>query len=419
MDNFCHMIIEEYLTRKQLKATLDTFREESKKAYDDSAIISWYEIALKLRLPELVDICKKGGSGGKNTALPTSTLMHCLVQSLLRDSSLKNRRPVDVTLTGLASSIQRNHNAVSEPPSPNFNSNSGNLPSLSASGFGNASSPRALSPHSMLYGDDGGKDQFESNNKQQMNKILSNVHLKRQLDNVDRNLAIAKNNLAKTSSENWIPEEVRMRSMYREFQLLKENLGDIRKREEVERVNMKVLSVTDLQRAQIKESLGATKKINCGCCLRKYLDVNLPLRVSQKAIMDIRIYWSGNLTSATVFGGEPVKPVAKTSDESLADGQDPGEEEGGDSNKKQMILQRLGCYDKFFQKQEAYRPSYSEIVQSERKAVYLENKRREEEYWDPLKMMEKDRAAIELRKKNSLIAVASTSGSVTGADSTT
>ena len=29
MDNFCHMIIEEYLTRKQLKTTLETFREES------------------------------------------------------------------------------------------------------------------------------------------------------------------------------------------------------------------------------------------------------------------------------------------------------------------------------------------------------------------------------------------------------
>ena len=50
-------------------------------------------------------------------------------------------------------------------------------------------------------------------------QILSNVHLKRQLDNVDRTLAIAKNNLAKTSNENWIPEEVRMRSMYREFQV--------------------------------------------------------------------------------------------------------------------------------------------------------------------------------------------------------
>ena len=45
--------------------------------------------------------------------------------------------------------------------------------------------------------------------------------------------------------------------------------------------------------------------------------------------MDIRIYWSGNLTSATVFGGEPVKPLVKPSDGSLVDGLEPGEEEGG------------------------------------------------------------------------------------------
>jgi len=78
-----------------------------------------------------------------------------------------------------------------------------------------------------------------------------------------------------------------------------------------------------------------------------------------------------------------------------------------DSNKKQMILQRLGCYDQvgvcvfcaqFFQVQEEYRPSYSTIVFQEKRAAYLENKRREEEYWDPLKMMEKDRANLEIRK---------------------
>jgi hypothetical protein len=43
----------------------------------------------------------------------------------------------------------------------------------------------------------------------------------------------------------------------------------------------------------------------------------------------------------------------------------------------------------------------------------------QEEYWDPLKMMEKDRAAIELRKKNSLTAMASMSGSVAGQDNST
>jgi len=134
------------------------------------------------------------------------------------------------------------------------------------------------------------------------------------LEAVDRSSLLTKS--GKTSSENWIPEEVRMRSLYREFQLLKENLGDIRKREDVEKVNMKALSVSDLARAQVKESLGATKKVPCGCCLRKYLDVNLPLKVSHKAIMDIRIKWSASLSSATVFGGDPVV-VDKKDDEGV------------------------------------------------------------------------------------------------------
>ena len=96
------------------------------------------------------------------------------------------------------------------------------------------------------------------------------------------------------------------------------------------------------------------------------MDVNLPLRVSQKvklylsviiiklhilyihiyfkAIMDIRIYWSGNLTSATVFGGEPVKPVVKPSDGSLVDGLEPGEEEGGGNLTVLIIIIELFIY---------------------------------------------------------------------------
>jgi hypothetical protein len=62
------------------------------------------------------------------------------------------------------------------------------------------------------------------------------------------------------------------------------------------------------------------------------------------------------------------------------------------------------CYDKvgvcifcaqFFQEPEEYRPSYQAIVYQEKKSAYFENKRREREYWDPLKMLEKDREAIE------------------------
>jgi hypothetical protein len=207
----------------------------------------------------------------------------------------------------------------------------------------------------------------------------------------------------------------------------------------VERRGIKALAISDLQRSQVKESLGAARKVPCGCCLKKFLEVpNLPLKVSLKAIMDIRIMWSGNLSSATVFGGED-----PSGDQGEAGGEGDG---GGGVKKSQMVLQRLGCYDKvslntdndtlllalyfqqvgvcvfcaqFFQVQEDYRPSYSSIVHQEKKAAYIENKRREQEYWDPLKMMEKDRELMELRKTNNLLssdAASTAAASVDGGD---
>ena len=124
--------------------------------------------------------------------------MHCLVQSLLRDSSLKNRflvlfqrismiflirftiyhrRPMDVTLTGLAASIQRNNNnnnnTSSQPPSPLLPSGR-QLNLYSSPAFGTSLSPQATSPH--LYGEDTAKDSFE-NTKQQLNKVRKNHHI--------------------------------------------------------------------------------------------------------------------------------------------------------------------------------------------------------------------------------------------------
>ena len=85
-----------------------------------------------------------------------------------------------------------------------------------------------------------------------------------------------------------------------------------------------------------------------------------------------------SLTSSTVFGSEG---------------------EGA------TTLTRLGCYDQvgvcvfcaqFFYLQEEYRPSFSDIVRQEKKAEYFDNRRREKEYWDPLKMMEKEREVVSI-----------------------
>ena len=65
---------------------------------------------------------------------------------------------------------------------------------------------------------------------------------------------------------------------------------------------MKQFQVTDLEKAKTAEELGQNKRQECGCCLQ-VLPINLPLKVSQKAVLDIRVKWSGDLSSKTVFGG--------------------------------------------------------------------------------------------------------------------
>ena len=71
------------------------------------------------------------------------------------------------------------------------------------------------------------------------------------------------------------------------------------------------------------------------------------------------------------------------------------------------------CYDEvlvcllcsqFFHKQAEYRPSFEQIRYEERKVAFMETKRREKEYWDPLRMCEKDREreADELLRQHEL-----------------
>jgi hypothetical protein len=57
----------------------------------------------------------------------------------------------------------------------------------------------------------------------------------------------------------------------------------------------------------------------------------------------------------------------------------------------------------FFHVQEDYRPSYQAIIMHERQAAYMEAKRRDEEYWDPLKMVEKDRLLEDKRMMDDLL----------------
>ncbi len=175
---------------------------------------------------------------------------------------------------------------------------------------------------------------------------------------------------------------------------------------------MKRLNISDLDRAKFEESvLKSIHKIPCSCCQKDFLYVNLPLKVSRKAIIDIRIKWSGKLSSATVFGDIP----------SLEDGTGHGgtgtmTSTGGKKKKGSNDPGVLGtvprCYDEvgvcvfcaqFFHVQEEYRPSFQAITYQERKTQHFDNKRKEKEYWDPLEMIKRDRDLLESMQNTNMM----------------
>lgn len=418
-ENFGFMVVEEFLKKKGMSSTLNELRHEWNRPSDEESLVTWYDIALKLRLPELINISappmagttSSSKTGSSATLSPNTPILESLLFALVRESSLRNRRPVDVTMSGLAASFR--HSTAAVDISPTFPDEALhdelyeeaieeeiNEPPL-------PEAPREDTNIGISY-------------KEKEKVRVSTKNRERDAHNLSLLNQVMLNN-KNISNENWIPEDQRMRSIGRNFKVAQECLTDIQKREVVERREMKVLGVTDLAKAKVKESLGSLKKLECGCCQRLFLDVNLPLKVSKKAIMDIRIVWSGSLNSRTVFGGSPEKENKKNKKKSDAEQYDTDGESDTEiasapplsmkeqlgHDKKQAILTRLGCYEsssvcifcaQFFTHQEEYRPSYNTITFQERKAVYFENKRKEQEYWDPLKMMEKDRLIMEKRQ---------------------
>lgn len=388
IDNFCHMVFEEFLIKRQLTQTLQSFREEWKRPQESTVLYSWYDIALKLRLPELLAQSKKDG-----------TVLENLVLALARESSIRNRRPTEVTVSGLATMPKTTTlpTLVVNEPQTSTSLSTPKPPISTSSPF------KKPEPHN----ESGTKSHRKETNK------LTN---KRSVDS----FAVISNNNSKNrhSNENWIPEDIRMRSLQRELLTVKEIFADTKNLETSLQREMKRLAVSDLERAKAEEKLVATKKVPCGCCMQEFLYVNLPMKVSKKAIIDIRIKWTGKLNSATVFRETNVHELAdelanlQTKNATKRAMRDTGSVGSVESQQSMMSVSEIDimgssvprCYDtvgicifcsQFFQSPEEYRPSYQAIVYEEKKTAYLENKRREREYWDPLKMLEKDREAYE------------------------
>jgi hypothetical protein len=265
-DNFCHMIMEDFLMRKNMGNTLTEFRKEWVRPSDEETMMSWYDVASKLRLPELM-------SQGKNDNSP---VIENVVYALIRESSIRSRRTSDVILNGLTTLPKSSSlpSIVVEPP----------IEDLKESKFITTLSTKTRPKSSDI---NKAKKSITRRNSTPIKDDRETTQI------IKKNVAImmaAKNQhqqqsgFIKPTSENWVPELTRFKSIQRDFAVAKVTLNDIIMREAGNEREMKGLRTSDLQKAQNLESLGKTKKTPCGCCQQKFLYCNLPLKVSQKVI---------------------------------------------------------------------------------------------------------------------------------------
>lgn len=332
MSLFCHLMVEEFLMKKGMSNTLEAFREDWKNKPDETTVgLNWIDVSLKLHLPDLMK------------ESPEKSVIEHVTTHLLGDASARMRKPKEILLKGLAEN----------PRNPSTHS----LPSLDKRDSASEEPDFSLIPI-----------QKKKNTRTGLNVTV------RYNDNANKFLSTRPRIVpGKLSSENWIPENIRFRSIHRDIAVAKQNLYDTIVLETEKDREMRRLTLTDLQRAHVEEELGSKKQTLCACCLQKYSYVNLPMRVPVKAIIDNRKHWSNG--------------------------------KGGWWDKEDARLSAVPrCYEgadicrfcsQFFHDQEKYRPSFEAIAYEQRKSAFFETKRLETEYWDPLKMCEKDRERTE------------------------
>mmetsp|Transcript_17813 Transcript_17813/g.29774 ORF Transcript_17813/g.29774 Transcript_17813/m.29774 type:complete len:379 (-) Transcript_17813:219-1355(-) len=334
MELFCHLMVEEFLMKKGMSGTLDAFREEWKTKPDEMAVgLNWIDVSLKLHLPDVMK------------AAPNNSVIENVTSQLLGDASTRMRKPKEILLKGLAENPRQ---------------------SSTSSLYEKTDTTSLESPDFSLIP----KQKKKSGKSQGLN-----VTSARPGEGLSQKYVSSRPRLppGKVSSENWIPENIRFRSIYRDIAVAKQNLTDTIVLETEMAREMKRFQETDLQKAHNEESLGTKKKSLCACCLQSYSYVNLPMRIPVKAIIDSRKQWSNG--------------------------------KGGWWDKEDERLSVVPrCYEgvdicrfcaQFFNDQEKYRPSFEAIAYEERKTAFFETKRLETEYWDPLKMCEKDREKAE------------------------
>ena len=107
MNVFCHLVVEEFLMGNKMHTTLNAFRKEWDRPNNTIAIPSWYNVALKLQMPELISKDNK-----------TTTVLENMIHALTKESSIRSRRPIEVIAHALTMPKNTILPDISDPQGP-------------------------------------------------------------------------------------------------------------------------------------------------------------------------------------------------------------------------------------------------------------------------------------------------------------
>jgi hypothetical protein len=366
-ERFCYMMFEEFLMRKGLTDTLSMFRTEWQRPSDDALFMSWEQICLKLHLED-------------TSARPGFSVAENVVDYLVSDAATRMRKHAKSDIVEGLASLPRLRSAAN---GASVTTNSVNPPDVdpaqAPAGSTRYSWDNMTEAEMMEFLKRRPKDKVGEVEPAQTETKAVALIPKRYKKNRKTKLHLDSSSSeafggrgGKLSNQNWIPEVLRFKSLQRDLLVAKENLQSALVVEMETNKELKRLTCTDLERAHVEESLGSKRKKACGCCMVLFSAVNLTLNVSIKAVTDLRKKW---------IAGKP-------------------------SGYEDADVIKMGnmpkCYDQvsvcrfcsqFFYDQDSYRPTFDKIAHAERKAAWLDTKRREREYWDPLLMCAKDEEA--------------------------
>ena len=178
------------------------------------------------------------------------------------------------------------------------------------------------------------------------------------------------------SQNNWIPDKLRAKQMEREAAILNDSVQRMILLKNRSEKKLKKLSETDFEIAKRIEAVGKLKLYQlCGCCMIKYLVVNLPFRVPKKAVFDARKTWrqqSGIRAVGDTF--TDLNGLTKLEAAQLYD-----------------YTQVCIFCAQFFSNPEEYRPSFKQVAAEEKLDQLVAKQKQEDLKWDPLALLEADR----------------------------